>query len=94
MHPLYGFGPAHSLIFFMFFGFFGFVISIVVLIPWWFIFKRPATALSRAADVRSPRQPNHVVFSGLRPLECRSRGMVYPAPRPFPISRGMGYICG
>ena len=33
MHPLYGFGPAHSLIYFMFFGFFGLLISLIVLIP-------------------------------------------------------------
>ena len=28
MHPYYGFGPTHSLIYLMFFGFFGVVISI------------------------------------------------------------------
>jgi hypothetical protein len=40
MHPLYGFGPAHSLLYLMFFGFFGALISIVVLIPWFFIYKK------------------------------------------------------
>ena len=40
MHPLYGFGPGHSLIYLLFFGFFGALISIIVLIPYWFIFKK------------------------------------------------------
>jgi Zn-dependent protease with chaperone function len=40
MYPHYGFGPEHSLIYLMFFGFFGALISIAVLIPYWFIFKK------------------------------------------------------
>jgi hypothetical protein len=40
MYSTYGFGPAHSLLYLMFFGFFGALISIVVLIPYWFIFKK------------------------------------------------------
>ena len=40
MHPYYGFGPPHSLMYFMFFGFFAALISIVVVIPYWFIFKK------------------------------------------------------
>jgi hypothetical protein len=37
MHSSYGLGPAHS---FMFFGFFGALVSIIALIPYWFIFKK------------------------------------------------------
>ena len=40
MHPYYGLGPTHSLLFLMFFGFFGLMISIIVIIPYWFIFKK------------------------------------------------------
>ena len=40
MIPPYGFGPQHSLMFFLFFSFFATVISILVLIPYWFIFKK------------------------------------------------------
>jgi Zn-dependent protease with chaperone function len=40
MIPPYGFGPQHSLLFFLFFSFFATVISILVIIPYWFIFKK------------------------------------------------------
>jgi hypothetical protein len=39
MHSTYIF-PTHSLMYLSFFGFFGTVISILVLIPYWFIFKK------------------------------------------------------
>jgi hypothetical protein len=32
--------PMHSLLFLLFFGFFGVFFSIIVLIPFWFIFKK------------------------------------------------------
>jgi hypothetical protein len=40
MYPTYGIGHFHSLIFLMFFACFGVIISIIVLIPYWFIFKK------------------------------------------------------
>jgi hypothetical protein len=40
MLPIYGFGHTHSLLYLMFFSVFATVISIVVLIPYWFIFKK------------------------------------------------------
>ena len=40
MFPYPGFGHMHSLIFLLFFGFFGVFFSIIVLIPFWFIFKK------------------------------------------------------
>jgi hypothetical protein len=39
MQQTYGFGPAHSFPF-MFFGFFGILLTILVLTPYWFIFKK------------------------------------------------------
>jgi hypothetical protein len=38
--PYPGFGHMHSLIFLLFFGFFSIIFSIVVIIPYWFIFKK------------------------------------------------------
>ena len=78
MHPAYGFGPAHSLIYFMFLGFFGAVFSLIVVIPYWFIFKKAGFSPFRPADVGASHQLHHVVLSGLRALECSSRGAVYP----------------
>ncbi len=40
MYPTYAIGHVHSLFFLVFFAFFGLLISIVVLIPYWFIFKK------------------------------------------------------
>jgi hypothetical protein len=40
MYPIFHPGPTHSLIYLMFFGFFGVMVSIIVLIPYWFIFKK------------------------------------------------------
>jgi hypothetical protein len=40
MYTHYGLGPAHSLLGFMFFGFFATIISILVVIPYWFIYKK------------------------------------------------------
>jgi hypothetical protein len=40
MYPIFHPGPTHSLIYLMFFGFFGVLVSIIVLIPYWFIFKK------------------------------------------------------
>jgi hypothetical protein len=40
MIPPYGYGPQHSLLFFLFFSIFAGVITIAVIIPYWFIFKK------------------------------------------------------
>jgi hypothetical protein len=40
LFPYPGFGHMHSLLFLLFFGFFGIFFSIIVLIPFWFIFKK------------------------------------------------------
>ncbi len=40
MQSIYGFDPAHSPIPFLFFAFFGLVVIPVVLVPYWFIFKK------------------------------------------------------
>ena len=40
MHTTYGFDPTHSFMYLSFFGFFATVISILLLIPYWFIFKK------------------------------------------------------
>jgi hypothetical protein len=40
MYPTYGIGHIHSLFFLMFFAFFGVVMSIIMLIPYFFIFKK------------------------------------------------------
>jgi hypothetical protein len=38
--PYPGIGHMHSVLFLLFFGFFSLVISIVVIFPYWFIFKK------------------------------------------------------
>lgn len=85
MHPLYGFGPAHSLLFFMFFGFFGFLISILVLIPWWFIFKKagfsPFLALLMFLPLINIVMMYFLAFSRWNVVPA---AMVYPAPPPVP----------
>ena len=40
MLPFYLLNHSHGLLFLLFFGFFSFFISIVVIIPYWFIFKK------------------------------------------------------
>jgi hypothetical protein len=85
MHPLYGFGPAHSLIYFMFFGFFGFLISIIVLIPWWFIFKKagfsPFLALLMFLPLINIIMLYFLAFARWNVVPA---AMVYPAPPPVP----------
>ena len=85
MHPLYGFGPAHSLLYFMFFGFFGFLISILVLIPWWFIFKKagfsPFLALLMFLPLINIVMLYFLAFSRWNVVPA---AMVYPAPPPVP----------
>ena len=85
MHPIYGFGPPHSLIFLMFFGFFGALISIVVLIPYWFIFKKagfsPFLALLMFIPLINLVMLYFLAFARWNVVPA---AMVYPAPPPVP----------
>ena len=86
MHPLYGFGPAHSLIYLMFFGFFGALISIVVLIPYWFIFKKagfsPFLALLMLVPIINFIMLYFLAFARWNVVPA---AQVYPAPSlPYP----------
>jgi hypothetical protein len=85
MHPLYGFGPGHSLIYLTFFGFFGALISIVVLIPYWFIFKKAGFSPFLALLMFLPLI-NIVVlyFLAFARWNVVPAAMVYPAPPPVP----------
>lgn len=85
MYPHYGFGPGHSLIYLMFFGFFGALISIVVLIPYWFIFKKagfsPFLALLMFLPLINIVMLYFLAFSRWNVVPA---AMVYPAPPPVP----------
>jgi hypothetical protein len=86
MHPIYGFGPAHSLLYLMFFGVFGALISIVVLIPYWFIFKKagfsPLLSLLMFLPLINIVLLYVLAFSRWNVVPA---AMVYPAPPvPYP----------
>jgi Zn-dependent protease with chaperone function len=85
MHPHYAFGPEHSLIYLMFFGFFGFLISILVLIPYWFIFKKagfsPFLALLMFIPLINIVMLYVLAFSRWNVVPA---AIVYPAPPPVP----------
>jgi hypothetical protein len=85
MHPLYGIGPGHSLIYLMFFGFFGVLVSIIVLIPYWFIFKKAGFSPFLALLMLLPLI-NFVVlyFLAFARWNVVPATMVYPAPPPVP----------
>jgi hypothetical protein len=85
MHPMYGFGPAHSLIYFMFFAFFGALISIIVLIPYWFIFKKAGFSPFLSLLMLLPLI-NFVMlyFLAFARWNVVPAAMVYPAPPPVP----------
>jgi hypothetical protein len=85
MHPIYGFGPAHSLMYLMFFGFFGALISIVVLVPWFFIFKKagfsPWFALLMFLPLINIVMLYFLAFARWNVVPA---AMVYPGPPPVP----------
>ena len=85
MHPIYGYGPAHSLIFLMFFGFFGIMFSIILLIPFWVIFKKaghsPWLALLMLLPFVSIIMLYFLAFSRWNVVPA---AQVYPAPPPVP----------
>ena len=88
MHPyLYTFGPAHSLIFFMFFGFFATVISILVVIPYWFIFKKAGFSPFLALLMLMPLV-NFIMlyFLAFARWNVVPAAAVYPAPPPVSLS--------
>ena len=86
MHPIYGFGPPHSLLYLMFFGFFGAIISILVLIPYWFIFKKagfsPFLALLMLVPIINFIMLYFLAFARWNVVPA---AQVYPAPSlPYP----------
>ena len=85
MYPIYGIGHIHSLIFLLFFGFFGLLISIVVLIPYWFIFKKagfsPFLALLMFLPIINLVMLYFLAFSRWNVV---SAAQVYPGPPPVP----------
>jgi hypothetical protein len=84
MHPNYGFDPTHSLIFFLFFGLFGLVVSIVVLIPYWFIFKKagfsPFLGLLMFVPLVNIIMLYFLAFARWNVVPAT---LVYPAPVPY-----------
>jgi hypothetical protein len=85
MHPIYGFGPPHSLLYLMFFGFFGTLISILVLIPYWFIFKKAGFSPWLALLMFLP-MINLILlyFLAFARWNVVPANLVYPAPPPVP----------
>jgi hypothetical protein len=85
MHPYYGFGPMHPLMYFMFFGFFAAVISILLVIPYWFIFKKagfsPFLALLMVVPLVQIIMLYFLAFSRWNVVPA---AMVYPGPPPVP----------
>ena len=86
MIPPYGFGPQHSLMFFLFFSFFAAVISILVIIPYWFIFKKagfsPFLALLMLVPLINFIMLYFLAFARWNVVPA---AQVYPAPSlPYP----------
>ena len=80
MQPIYGFGPAHSLIYLLFCGLFGALLSIIVLIPHWFIFKKAGFSPFLALLLFVPLINIVVLY-----VVAFSRWKVVPAPSPHLI---------
>jgi hypothetical protein len=81
MNPTYGFGPPHALIFLMFFALFDVLISIIVLIPFWFIFKKagfsPWLSLLMFLPLINIIMLYFLAFARWNVVPA---GLVYPAP--------------
>jgi hypothetical protein len=85
MHPFYGVGPAHSLLFLMFFGFFGIVMSIILLIPYWVIFKKAGFSPWLALFLFLPLINIIVLyFLAFARWNVVPVALGYPAPPPVP----------
>jgi hypothetical protein len=84
MHSTYGFDPTHSLIFFLFFGFFSLVMTILILIPHWFIFKKagfsPWLSLLMFVPLLNIFMLYFLAFARWNVVPA---GLVYPAPVPY-----------
>ncbi len=85
MHSTYGFDPTHSILYLMFFGFFGLVISILMVIPYWFIFKKAGFSPFLSLLIFLPII-NIVMlyFLAFAKWNVVPAAMVYPAPPPVP----------
>jgi hypothetical protein len=84
MYPNYGFNPAHSMIFFLFSAFFGLMITFLVLIPHWFIFKKagfsPWLSLLMFVPLINIFMLYFLAFARWNVVPA---AMVYPAPVPY-----------
>jgi hypothetical protein len=85
MQSTYGLDPTHSPIFFLFFAFFGMVVMAVVLIPYWFIFKKagfsPWLALLMFVPLANIIMLYFLAFARWNVVPA---SQVYPAPPPIP----------
>jgi hypothetical protein len=85
MQPTYGFDPTHSLLYFLFFGVFGLVITVLVLIPHWFIFKKagfsPWLSLLMFVPLLNIFMLYFLAFAKWNVVPA---ALVYPAPPPVP----------
>jgi hypothetical protein len=82
MHP---YNPAHSLLFLSFFGFFATVVSILVVIPYWFIFKKAGFSPFLALLMLIPMV--HLImlyFLAFAQWNVVPAAAVYPAPPSAP----------
>jgi hypothetical protein len=85
MHTTYGFAPAHSLLFLTFFALFDILISIILLIPFWFIFKKagfsPWLCLLMFLPLVNIIMLYFLAFAQWNVVPA---GLVYPPPPPVP----------
>lgn len=81
MHPIYGFDPTHSLMYMMFFGVVGIFMSLLVVIPYWFIFKKagfsPVLSLLMFVPLINIIMLYFLAFARWNVVPS---AMVYPAP--------------
>ncbi|HTZ56814.1 MAG TPA: hypothetical protein VMB49_01900 [Acidobacteriaceae bacterium] len=75
------YGHSHSLLFFPFFGFFALVISFLIVIPYWFIFKKagftPVLAILMLVPLINVVMLYFLAFAQWKVVPASS---VYPAP--------------
>ncbi len=85
MYSPYGLSPMHSPLYFMFFGFFGLVITFLVLIPHWFIFKKAGFSPWLSLLMFVPMINIFMLyFLAFAKWNVVPASMVYPAPPPVP----------
>jgi hypothetical protein len=85
MIPNYGFGPQHSLMYVLFLGFFAVMVTLVVIIPYWFIFKKagfsPFLALLMFVPFINVIMLYFLAFARWNVVSAVD---VYPGPPPVP----------